>query len=307
MIERTARLDLFCHALLIIGIAVVCLPLYYALVAATHTLDDVLRVPMPLLPGGELVANFEAALARGDLGRQLVNSLIVSVGVTVGKIAVSILSAFAIVYFRFPFRMTAFWLIFATLMLPIEVRIVPTYAVAAHPLQPMGWLLDQTGFTAVFEGLTGYSVDAVVKWNLLDSYAGLILPLTASATATFLFRQLFLTIPEELLEAAKIDGASPLRFLVDVLWPMSRTNVVALAVILFVFGWNQYLWPLLITTDASMATAVIGLAKQMPAASEAVPKWNVLMAGSLLITLPPVLVVIVLQRWFVKGLVDSEK
>ncbi len=307
MIERTPKLDLFCHALLIAGIAAICLPLYYAVVAATHTLDDVLLVPMPLLPGTELITNLKAALAKGDLGRQLVNSLIVSIGVTTGKIAVSILSAFAITYFRFPFRMTAFWLIFATLMLPIEVRIVPTYAVAAHPLQPLGWLLEQTGLGGLVERLSGWDVEAVVKWSLLDSYAGLILPLTASATATFLFRQLFLTIPEELLEAAKIDGASPMRFLVDVLWPMSRTNVVALSVILFVFGWNQYLWPLLIITDASMATAVIGLAKQMPGAAEAVPKWNVLMASSLLITLPPVLVVIVLQRWFVKGLVDSEK
>ncbi|MGQ3301948.1 ABC transporter permease subunit [Reyranella sp.] len=307
MIERTPKLDLFCHLLLIAGVVAVCLPLYYALIAATHTLPDVLQVPMPLTPGNELLANLETAMARGDLGRQLLNSLIVSVGVTVGKISVSILSAFAITYFRFPFRMTAFWLIFATLMLPIEVRIVPTYAVAAHPLQGLGWLLDETGLRGPLESLTGWNIEAVVKWSLLDSYAGLILPLMASATATFLFRQLFLTIPEELLEAAKIDGASPMRFLIDVLWPMSRTNVVALTVILFVFGWNQYLWPLLITTEASMTTAVIGLSKQISAAPEAVPKWNTLMASALVITLPPVMVVIVLQRWFVKGLVDSEK
>ena len=307
MIERTPKLDLLCHLLLIAGVVAVCMPLYYALIAATHTLPDVLQVPMPLTPGNELWANLKTAMARGDLGRQLLNSLIVSVGVTVGKISVSILSAFAITYFRFPFRMTAFWLIFATLMLPIEVRIVPTYAVAAHPLQGLGWLLDQTGLRGPLESLTGWNVEAVVKWSLLDSYAGLILPLMASATATFLFRQLFLTIPEELLEAAKIDGASPMRFLIDVLWPMSRTNVVALTVILFVFGWNQYLWPLLITTEASMTTAVIGLSKQISAAPEAVPKWTTLMASALLITLPPVMVVIVLQRWFVKGLVDSEK
>ena len=307
MIERTPKLDLLCHLLLIAGVVAVCMPLYYALIAATQTLPDVLQVPMPLTPGNELWANLKTAMARGDLGRQLLNSLIVSVGVTVGKISVSILSAFAITYFRFPFRMTAFWLIFATLMLPIEVRIVPTYAVAAHPLQGLGWLLDQTGLRGPLESLTGWNVEAVVKWSLLDSYAGLILPLMASATATFLFRQLFLTIPEELLEAAKIDGASPMRFLIDVLWPMSRTNVVALTVILFVFGWNQYLWPLLITTEASMTTAVIGLSKQISAAPEAVPKWNTLMASALLITLPPVMVVIVLQRWFVKGLVDSEK
>jgi sn-glycerol 3-phosphate transport system permease protein len=307
MIERTPWLDLFCHVMLIAGIAIICLPLYYAVIAATHTLQDVLRVPMPLLPGRELGHNLQAALETGNLGLQLVNSLIVSVGVTSGKIAVSMLSAFAIVYFRFPFRMAAFWLIFATLMLPIEVRIVPTYAVAAHPLQPLGWLLDTTGTTGLFESITGWRVEAIVKWSLLDSYAGLILPLMASATATFLFRQLFLTVPEELLEAAKIDGASPLRFLADVLWPMSRTNVVALTVILFVFSWNQYLWPLLITTDPSMATAVIGLAKQISGAPEALPKWNLLMASALLITLPPIAVVVVLQRWFVKGLVDSEK
>ncbi len=307
MIERTPTLDLICHALLIAGVALVCLPLYYAIIASTHTLADVLQVPMPLTPGRELLANFEAAMAKDNLGRQLANSAIVATGVTAGKIAVSILSAYAITYFQFPFRMTAFWLIFATLMLPIEVRIVPTYAVAAHPLQPFGWLLEQTGLRGPLERLSGWDIEAAVKWSLLDSYGGLILPLMASATATFLFRQLFLTVPEELLEAAKIDGASPLRFLIDVLWPMSRTNVIALTVILFVFGWNQYLWPLLITTDASMTTAVIGLSKQISSAPEAVPKWNTLMASALLITLPPVLVVVVLQRWFVKGLVDSEK
>jgi sn-glycerol 3-phosphate transport system permease protein len=294
MIERSPWFDAFCHVMLFIGVATICLPLYYAVIAATHSSTDVLKVPMSLVPGTELVANVREAMAASNLGRQLFNSFVVAVGITVAKIAVSILSAFAVTYFSFRLRGLAFWLIFLTLMLPIEVRIIPTYELAANVLQPLTWLLQ-----GVFE--------LKLQWNLLDSYTGLILPLTASATATFLFRQLFLTIPDELLEAAKIDGARPLQFLRDVLWPLSRTNVIAMTVILFVYGWNQYLWPLVITTDPSMMTAIVGLTKALPGASDAIPQWNVAMAATLLVSLPPVAVVILLQRWFVKGLVDVEK
>jgi len=283
MVENRPFLTVLSHLVVLLGVIIIAFPVWMTFVASTHSQQTMLQSPIPVLPGPHLIENYTKVLTEG-YGRvgstpvmmTLTNSMIMALGVALGKIAISITSAFAIVYFRFPGRMYFFWAIFVTLMLPVEVRIVPTYGVVA-------------------------------SLGMLDSYSGLIIPLIASATATFLFRQFFLTIPEELLEAAKIDGASPMRFLIDVLWPMSRTNVVALTVILFVFGWNQYLWPLLITTEASMTTAVIGLSKQISAAPEAVPKWNTLMASALLITLPPVMVVIVLQRWFVKGLVDSEK
>lgn len=294
MIERSPWFDTFCHVMLVLGVAAMCLPLYYAVIAATHSLDDVLLIPMPLTPGTELLNNLRDALAKPDFARQLFNSLVLAVGVTVVKIAVSFIAAFAVTYFRYRFRTAAFWLIFSTLMLPVEVRIVPTYELAANVFAPLNWLL-------------GGMIKINLEWNLLDSYTGLILPLAASATGTFLFRQLFLTVPDELLEAAKIDGAGPVQFARDVLWPLSRTNVIALSVILFVFGWNQYLWPMLIVTEPSMLTAVVGLAKTLPGVSDSVPHWNTAMASTLLISIPPVTVVLVLQRWFVKGLVDAEK
>ncbi len=294
MVERSPWFDAFCHLMLVLGVLAMCLPLYYAVIAATHSLDDVLLIPMPLTPGKELLNNLQAALAKPDFARQLFNSLILAVGVTVVKIAVSFIAAFAVTYFRYRYRVLAFWMIFSTLMLPVEVRIVPTYELAANVLAPINWLL-------------GGMIEINLEWNLLDSYTGLILPLAASATGTFLFRQLFLTVPDELLEAAKIDGAGPVQFARDVLWPLSRTNVIALTVILFVFGWNQYLWPMLIITEPSMLTAVVGLAKTLPGVSDSVPHWHTAMASTLLISIPPVTVVLVLQRWFVKGLVDAEK
>lgn len=294
MVERSPWFDAFCHLMLILGVAAMCLPLYYAIIAATHSLDDVLLIPMPLTPGTELFNNIKTALDKPDFARQLFNSLVVAVGVTVVKIAASFIAAFAVTYFNYRFRALAFWMIFGTLMLPVEVRIVPTYELAANVLSPLNWLL-------------GGMIEVNLEWNLLDSYTGLILPLAASATGTFLFRQLFLTVPDELLEAAKIDGAGPIQFARDVLWPLSRTNVIALTVILFVFGWNQYLWPMLIVTEPSMLTAVVGLAKSLPGVSDSVPHWHTAMASTLLISIPPVTVVLVLQRWFVKGLVDAEK
>lgn len=294
MVERSPWFDTFCHLMLIIGVVAMCLPLYYAIIAATHSLEDVLLIPMPLTPGKELINNLQTALAKPDFVRQLTNSLILALGITVVKIAVSFIAAYAVTYFRYRYRTLAFWLIFSTLMLPVEVRIVPTYELAANVFSPINWLL-------------GGLLDIHLEWNLLDSYTGLILPLAASATGTFLFRQLFLTIPDELLEAAKIDGAGPIQFARDVLWPLSRTNVIAMTVILFVFGWNQYLWPMLIINEPSMMTAVVGLSKTLPGVSDSVPHWHVAMASTLLISIPPITVVLVLQRWFVKGLVDAEK
>jgi sn-glycerol 3-phosphate transport system permease protein len=294
MVERTRGLDIACHGLLILGGLLVCLPIYFAFVVGSHTVGDVLAVPPPWLPGDRFFENAVTAWQKGNLGRLLFNSLVVAVGITVGKIAVSLLSAFAISYFRFRYRMTAFWLIFVSLMLPVEVRILPTYEAVANVALPLQWLVDWLGF------------EVTLEWNMMNSYGGLILPLIASATATFLFRQFFLTVPEELCEAARIDGASPLHFFRHVLLPLSMSNMVALSIILFLYGWNQYLWPLLFTTEKDMATAVIGLKHLIPQ-SDAEPAWNVAMNAALLVMLPPALVVVALQRWLVKGLVDSGK
>jgi sn-glycerol 3-phosphate transport system permease protein len=306
MIERTRGLDFACHGILILGGLLVCVPIYFAFVVGSHTASDVLAVPPPWLPGDQFLANVQTAWQKGNLGRLFVNSFIVAVGITVGKIAVSLLSAFAITYFRFPFRMTAFWLIFASLMLPIEVRILPTYESVANVALPLQWLVDALDVSQWLGKLTGRQVEIALDWNMMNSYGGLILPLIASATATFLFRQFFLTVPEELCEAASLDGASPLRFFWSVLLPLSWPNMAALAIILFLYGWNQYLWPLLFTTDKDMATAVIGLKNLIPQ-SDSEPAWNVAMNAALLVMLPPALVVIGLQRWLVKGLVDSGK
>jgi len=281
MIENRPLLTLISHLILAIGVVIVALPVYITFVASTHTAEEVLQAPMPMLPGSHLVENYAAALAHGagmsqaGVGRMMVNSLVSALVIAVGKIVISMLSAFAIVYFRFRFRSFAFWMIFVTLMLPVEVRILPTYKV-------------------------------ISDLHMLDSYAGLTIPLIASATATFLFRQFFLTIPDELAEAARIDGAGPMRFFWDVVVPLSRPNVAALFVILFIYGWNQYLWPLLITTRDDMQTVVIGI-KKMIVTADALTEWNVVMATAMLAMLPPVLVVVLMQRWFVKGLVETEK
>ncbi|MBC5768476.1 sn-glycerol-3-phosphate ABC transporter permease UgpE [Ramlibacter albus] len=294
MVERTPILNGICHALLLAGVAAVCVPLWLAFVASSLTIEEVLQVPLPWLPGGEFLANVGTAWSKANFQRLFFNSFVVAVGITVGKIAVSMLSAFAITYFRFPFRMAAFWLIFVSLMLPIEVRISPTYEAVANAALPLQWIADLA------------HLDVHLEWNMVNTYPGLILPLVASASATFLFRQFFLTVPDELCEAARLDGASPMHFFFTVLLPLSRSNMVALAIILFLYGWNQYLWPLLFTTEPEMGTAVIGLTHLIPK-SDTQPAWNVAMAAALLTMLPPVVVVVVLQRSFVKGLVDSSK
>jgi sn-glycerol 3-phosphate transport system permease protein len=282
MVERRPLLALLSHLVMIAGVVLVALPLWIAFVASTHTAEAVLASPLPILPGAELWTNYATVLGTGvaaaggpPVGTMLFNSLIMAVSIAVGKIAISILAAFAIVYFRFPLRLTVFWTIFVTLMLPVEVRIVPTFQVVAD-------------------------------LGMLDTYAGLSVPLIASATATFLFRQFFLTVPGELLEAARVDGAGPLRFFVDVLLPLSRTNVAALFVILFIYGWNQYLWPLLVTTDESFYTIVMGI-QRMVAVPDSEPLWHQVMTTAILAMLPPVVVVIAMQRLFVRGLVETEK
>ena len=282
MVENRPWADFFAHAVLILGVVLVAFPLYVTFVASTLTYDEIVNVPMPLIPGDQALENYGQVLRAGStkgsaapVSTMLVNSFVMAIGVALGKIAISILSAFAIVYFRFPGRNFFFWMIFVTLMLPIEVRIIPTFKVASD-------------------------------LRILDSYTGLILPLIASATATFLFRQFFLTIPDELAEAARMDGAGPMRFFWDVVLPLSKTSMAALFVILFILGWNQYLWPLLITSQESMYTVVIGI-KRMISGGDAATEWNLVMATAMLALMPPALVVVLMQKWFVKGLVETEK
>jgi sn-glycerol 3-phosphate transport system permease protein len=272
--EPGQRPDWLAHGVLALGVLLFVLPIWVVLMGATHDAATIGRGEVPLLPGGQGPANFAALFAGGRVGRMLGNSLLMALAVAFGKIAISILSAYAVVFFRFPGRTLAFWAIFLTLMLPVEVRIFPTFKV-------------------------------VSDLGLVNTHAGLIIPLIASATATLLFRQFFLTIPDEYVEAAKMDGAGPLRFFCDVVLPLSRTNIAALFVILFVYGWNQYLWPLLVATGEEVETLVIGMVKMI--GSEANTEWNQVMAACVLALLPPVAVVLLMQRWFVKGLTETEK
>jgi sn-glycerol 3-phosphate transport system permease protein len=305
MIERSPVFDFLTYLAMAIGAVLVVVPFWVTFVAGSQSLQEVSRVPISLLPSTHLWDNLAAAWTRADLGPKLMNSFIVAVGVTVGKITLASLSAFAIVFFNFRGRMVCFWLIFITLMLPLEVRIVPTYAIAANALLPFQVILDTLGITWLVNAVSGVQVS--LNWNLLNSYPGLILPLVATATGTFLYRQFFMTIPDELIEASKMDGAHPIEFFWDVLIPLSRTNMLALATIMFVGSWNQYLWPLLVTTDrANFGTVVMQLKALIPA-QNGTPDWNVTMAGALIIMLPPLLVVAFMQRWFVRGLISRDK
>jgi len=283
MVENRPVATVLSHLVLILGVMIVAFPLYITFIASTQTAEEIVQnVPMSLLPGDQMLANYERALVGGEgntttapVARMLWISFVTAMVISVGKIAISLLSAFAVVYFRFPFRNVVFWMIFVTLMLPVEVRILPTYKV-------------------------------VSDLGMLNTYAGLTVPLIASATATFLFRQFFLTVPDELVEAARIDGAGPMRFFWDVLLPLSRTSIAALFVIQFIYGWNQYLWPLLMTTSEDMYPVVMGI-KRMIAGGDAATDWNIVMATAILAMVPPAIVVILMQKWFVKGLVDTEK
>lgn len=280
MVENRPWANFFAHTVLIIGVALVIFPVYIALVASTQAPGELMRGMLPLLPGNHGIENYTQMWQSGisttnspSAALMLWNSFVMAMAITVGKLSISLLSAFAIVYFRFRFRMFFFWLIFVTLMLPVEVRIIPTFQVVAD-------------------------------LNMLNSVAGLSIPLIASATATFLFRQFFMTIPEEMLEAARVDGAGPLKFFKDILLPLSITNIAALFIIMFIYGWNQYLWPLLITTDPDYTTIVMGIQRMT---SEENPQWHLVMAAVVMAALPPVLVILFMQRLFVKGLTETEK
>ncbi|MBX3643645.1 MAG: sn-glycerol-3-phosphate ABC transporter permease UgpE [Rubrivivax sp.] len=283
MVERRPLLTLLAHLVLVLGVIAVALPVYITFVASTRSNEDIIHPPMPMTPGSHLVENYRTVLdgtrqgqgSKAPVARMMWISLVSALVIAIGKIVISLLSAFALVYFRFPFRQACFWAIFVTLMLPVEVRILPTYKV-------------------------------VSDLGMLNTYAGLTVPLIASATATFLFRQFFMTVPDELVEAARVDGAGPMRFFKDVLVPLSSTSIAALFVIQFIYGWNQYLWPLLVTTDESMYPVVIGI-KRMISGGDAQTEWSAVMATAMLAMIPPAIVVMLMQKWFVKGLVDSEK
>ncbi|BEP40587.1 MULTISPECIES: sn-glycerol-3-phosphate ABC transporter permease UgpE [Variovorax] len=283
MVERRSTQGILAHVVMILGVLIVAFPIYLAFVASTHTAQEIVQRPMPLLPGSHMLESYKGALfgrassagSNAPVAHMMWVSLVTALVIAVGKIAISLLSAFAIVYFRFPFKKICFWAIFVTLMLPVEVRILPTYKVLSD-------------------------------LSMLNSYAGLTVPLIASATATFLFRQFFLTVPEELTEASRMDGASPMRFFFDVLLPLSKTSIAALFVIQFIYGWNQYLWPLLAVTNEDMYPIVVGI-KRLIAGGDGQNEWNVVMATAILAMLPPALVVVLMQKWFVKGLVDTEK
>ncbi|SDJ68502.1 sn-glycerol-3-phosphate ABC transporter permease UgpE [Variovorax sp. OV700] len=283
MVEKRGTQGILAHVVMILGVFIVAFPLYLAFVASTHTAQEIVQAPMPLLPGTNMLDSYKGALfgretsagSNAPVAHMMWVSLVTALVISIGKISISLLSAFAIVYFRFPFKKICFWAIFVTLMLPVEVRILPTYKVLSD-------------------------------LNMLNTYAGLTVPLIASATATFLFRQFFLTVPDELTEASRMDGASPMRFFFDVLLPLSKTSIAALFVIQFIYGWNQYLWPLLATTGEDMYPVVVGI-KRMIAGGDSQNEWNVVMATAILAMLPPALVVVLMQKWFVKGLVDTEK
>ena len=267
---------LLAHAILAVSAAILAFPLYYALVISTQTMEQATSLPPRLLPSTSLLANYAEAWQRAQLARMLVNSMVMALGIAFGKIAISLLSAFAIVYFNFRGKQVVFWMIFLTLMLPVPVRIVSTYEVMTQ----LGWV---------------------------NTYWGLTVPLMASATGTFLFRQFYQTIPDSLAEAAQLDGAGPMRFFWSILLPLSKANIAALFVILFVYGWNEYLWPLMMTTTGEMRTAIIGIEALVPRGGSQLPEWNIIMAAAIMVLLPPVAVIVLLQRWFVKGLIETEK
>ncbi len=285
MVENRPAAAVLSHLVLVLGVIIIAFPVYITFIASTQTAEQIVQnVPMSLLPGSHMLESYRLALFGGQtaygstippVAPMMVVSLVSALVIAIGKIAISLLSAFAVVYFRFPGRNLVFWAIFVTLMLPVEVRILPTYKI-------------------------------VSDLGMLNTYAGLTVPLIASATATFLFRQFFLTVPDELVEAARIDGAGPMRFFKDVLLPLSRTSIAALFVIQFIYGWNQYLWPLLVTTTEDMYPVVMGI-KRMISGGDAATEWNAVMATAMLAMIPPALVVLLMQKQFVKGLVDSEK
>lgn len=283
--RRAFRLsDAMDHAVLILGAMFMLVPLLVVIQMATMPDVEVIKTGPSFQIGDQLVPNLNKAMfeASGFSGENtgtnmLMNSFILGIGFAVGKILIGMMAAYAIVYFRLRFASFAFWIIFTTLLLPLEVRILPSYEI-------------------------------VQKLGMLNTYQGLIIPLIASATATFFFRQYFRSIPEELVEAARIDGAGPVKFFIDILVPLSKTMIAAMFIIMFVYGWNQYLWPTMVTTEEDMFTLVRGI-KQITQSLEGnnVPEYGRANLLAIVAIIPPVFIVIFFQSWFVKGLTESDK
>jgi sn-glycerol 3-phosphate transport system permease protein len=305
MVERHRAFHLCCYAVLLLGVLFALGPLYVAFCSASVPNQQLLDRGVALLPGTHLFDNIREVTRRVDIGRMLFNSLVVSSVVVLGKLTLSSVTAYAVVYFRSPLRHLIFWSVFLTLLLPLEVRIVPTYAVASDVFEPLKALLRATGLDTLMASLAGIRVTPSL--NLLDTYAGLSLPLVASATGTFLFRQFYQTVPVELSEAARIDGAGPVRFFIDILLPLSKTNLAALGTIAFITTWKEYMWPLVVTNQTSMRTIAVGVASFFPTEASQLPEWNLVMAAALVALVPPVLVIALLQRWFVKGVIGTGK
>jgi len=305
MVENTRFFDILTHAALVFGACIILFPVYLVFIGATHSYEALIAPPIELLPGDQLLVNLSAAWEKANFGRAMLNSLLIAVAIVAGKATLGSITAFAIVYYRFPGREAVFWLIFVTLMLPVEVRIVPTYEVASNMLGPFQAIADMLGITSSIQWLTGYRIS--LRWNTVNSYVGIIVPLIATATGTFLFRQFFRSIPSELVEAAKMDGAGPIRFMIDILLPLSKTMFAALSTIIFIGAWNQYLWPLMVATENEMRTSPIALRGLIPSEDAPTQTWHLAMAGAIMTMTPPVLVILFFQRWFVRGLVSTEK
>jgi sn-glycerol 3-phosphate transport system permease protein len=305
MVENARSINIAASILLLIGILYIVGPLYLTLSTASQSYEYMLRNGLAWVPGTELFANMGKVIHDTRIPVQMLNSMIVAFSNALATCALSFLSAYAIVYFRIRWAGVAFALILATIMLPLDIRVITTYQVASNIFSPLNALLDYTSLNSLIEMVFGAPVH--LELSVLDTHFGLIAPLVAHGTGTFLFRQFFLTLPKDLFKAARMDGAGPIRFLFDILLPLARTSFASLFVLTFLSGWTQYLWPLVGASTPDMQTAVVGLARLVPDADGQVPDFPMIMAGAVLVSLVPLTMIALLQRFLVQGLVLSEK
>lgn len=305
MIENARSLNIAASLVLVVGIVYILGPLYLTLATASQSYEFMLRNGLAWYPGDRFFANVARVFAETSIPVQMLNSLAVAFGDALATCVLSFLSAYAIVYFRVRWAGVAFALILATIMLPIEIRVITTYQVASNVFSPVNALLDVTGLNSLIAGIFGAPVK--LEWSVLNTRLGLIAPLVAHGTGTFLFRQFFLTLPRDLFKAARMDGAGPIRFLFDILLPLSGTSFAALFVLTFLAGWTQYLWPLVAASTPDMQTAVVGLARLVPDAEGEVPDFPMIMAGAVIVSIIPLAMIVLLQRFLVQGLVLAEK
>ena len=305
MVENARSLNIVAGIILGIDMLYILGPLYISLVTATQSFDSMLSNGISLVPGGDFINNARFIFTQTRIPVQVANSLIVAVGDALGTCIFSFLAAYAIVYFRSRWSGIAFALILVTIMLPLDIRVITTYQAASNVLSPINAVLDLTGVNGLLAGWLGAPV--ALEWNILDTHLGLVLPLLAHGTGTFLFCQFFRTMPADLVKAARIDGAGPIRFLVDVLMPLSMTPFAALFVLSFLSGWTQYLWPLVAGNSPEMQTAVVGIARLNPGEQGTMPNFPVIMTGVVIVSVIPLAMILMMQRFLVRGLVLSEK